>query len=599
MAQPRTRLVVLSPTQWRRVSDLFAEALELPPTEQERHVRAMASDDPAVVAEVLDLIETDNPLGSVLVHASLDGLAQPNVDHEVEPDNNSQVAPPSTFTFPVGSEIDRFEVRGHIGAGAQAEVYLVADQKPFERDVVLKLFKPIGTAGLATRVEREAAALSALTHANIVRVLKFGHVGSQPYIVMERIPGRTMHEVLATESVSTHRKLRWLEQLCDGLSAVHARHIVHRDLKPSNLMVDGDALCIFDFGIVRTQNSELTHLEQFVVGTPRFMSPEQISGSHLPPGGLDGRSDLFTVGVIAWELWAARPAFTGEDFTAVMGAILFGDGPPPMTSLLTGFDQELSDIIQRALNRRYSDRFQSAAELGTAFRRVRSRLPYDAPEPRITAGHLWETGEHASETVSREDFPPASSEVSAQGDRRRWPIGALLVTALLGLIVFAYRQSMPVETPPTRLAPPPVTSTLGVTPRAESKTASSTDQSMRLAESASLARSVARQLTIAQEARDREGDLNKAEQAYVAALGLDPENVKARAGLEQVRKTRNELIRAQAQTRTEVAQKAIDDGRLEDAKREIEAALRLDANNDKARALATTLENLESLARQR
>lgn len=602
----------MTPAQWARVTEVFADALEIPAAEQSAFVRATAADDEAVADEVLAMLSADARLGSDLVNASLDGLIEPPADNRANEASEADIVagPTRPFEFPVGSEIDRFEVRGHIGTGAQAEVYLVADQKPFERDVVLKLFRLDWNAGLSTRVEREAAALSALTHQNIVRVLKFGHMESRPYIVMERIPGRTMHEVLATEGASTHRKLRWLEQLCDGLAAVHARQIVHRDLKPSNLMVDGDALTIFDFGIVRTQNSELTHLQQFTVGTPRYMSPEQISERHLPPGGLDGRSDLFTVGVIAWELWAARPAFTGEDLRGVMASILFGEALPPLTSILEGLDQELSEIIQRAVSRDYTARFQTAAELGAAFVRVRTRLSPNAPEPTGRASRLDEAGiETYTPEVPAGWALSESAEQPAVAVRRRWPIAAVATGALVAVVVATTWRSAhgPLRPPP----PPPASATNAASSRGGEPGATHPGEAVeqvhdtsgkgttKAAETTNTASQVERLLAVALSAIEKDGQLDQAEQAYAAALALAPGNEKGRAGLEQVRKMKKESIRTQVQARTAAAQTAIDDGRLEDAKREVEAAQRLDANDEKASALAMTLEKLEGLAHQR
>ena len=212
----------------------------------------------------------------------------------------------------------------------------------------LKLIRLGGDLGPAdhARFVREAEVISRFEHLRIVRIYRVGEYAGRPYILMELLRGRTLEEVIANEDVPTRQKLLWLEQLCDGLAHVHAKDIVHRDIKPSNLMVDGDGLKIFDFGIARTRNANLTNDERNqLIGTPRYMSPEQISEDFVPvradgSRGLDGRSDLFSVGSVAYELWAREHAFPGQQFQALTKVIEIS--PPPLSCIFDGFDPLLS-----------------------------------------------------------------------------------------------------------------------------------------------------------------------------------------------------------------------------------------------------------------
>jgi serine/threonine protein kinase len=281
------------------------------------------------------------------------------------------------------SQIGRYEIKSLIGRGGMGDLYLARDPNT-SRLVALKLLNAlVDSVELRERFAREARALAALNHPNIVNIYDTGEYDGAPFIVMEYIRGETLAEIIKRRArLSVARKLELMMDLCAGLAQAHNADIIHRDIKPANLMVDQQGrLKILDFGIARvaeenrTRGGPLTQVDM-MIGTPGYMSPEQIEG-----GEVDHRSDLFAVGAVCYELLAYSEAFGGDntmqvDRRARSGQIV------PLSALIPGIDPELDAIVQRALKRDPNGRFQDAATFGKALERARSRLGADElPEP--------------------------------------------------------------------------------------------------------------------------------------------------------------------------------------------------------------------------
>jgi tetratricopeptide (TPR) repeat protein len=242
------------------------------------------------------------------------------------------------------------------------------------RMVAIKVFlSDLDLPDAVERFTREARSAAALNHANIVTTHDYGEFSSQPYIVMEYIQGETLTEIIRRKApVSPAEKLRWIEELCTGVAYAHRVGVIHRDIKPTNLMIDRSGrLKILDFGIARMLGSLASHATA-LIGTPGYMAPEQILG-----GTIDYRSDLFSIGVVSYELLSYAEAFPGETLPAITHRIL-SDEPVPLIQLVPDINLELVDIVERLLKKSAEERFADAESLRVAITAVRRQFDSDS-----------------------------------------------------------------------------------------------------------------------------------------------------------------------------------------------------------------------------
>ena len=268
-----------------------------------------------------------------------------------------------------GTQVGRYEIQRRLGRGGMGTVY-VAHDPVLGRMVAIKVFlSDLELLDASERFTREARSAAALNHANIVTIHDFGDVASQPYIVMEYVQGETLAEMIRRKAaVSLVDKLRWLEELCAGVAYAHQVGVIHRDLKPTNLMVDRSGrLKILDFGIAKMLGTLATNATA-LIGTPGYMAPEQILGK-----AIDQRSDLFSIGVVAYELLAYAEAFPGDNVPAITHQILTAE-PTPIAQLVPDIHPDLVAIVERGLKKDIGDRFESAEALRGALGRLRRQI---------------------------------------------------------------------------------------------------------------------------------------------------------------------------------------------------------------------------------
>jgi serine/threonine-protein kinase len=279
------------------------------------------------------------------------------------------------------SQIGRYQIKSLIGRGGMGDLYLALDPNT-NRLVALKLLNAtLDSTELRERFAREARALAALNHPNIVNIYDTGEYDDAPFIVMEYVRGETLAEIIKRRApLSISQKLKLMSELCAGLAQAHNANIIHRDIKPANLMVDQQGrLKILDFGIARVTEDNRTRFGpltavNMMIGTPGYMSPEQ-----LEAGEVDHRSDIFAVGAVCYELLSNTEAFAGSDTRMVERKVLAGK-PTPLASLVPGLDPEIDEIVQRALKKEPNKRYQDATTFEKALDRVRARMgPDDAP----------------------------------------------------------------------------------------------------------------------------------------------------------------------------------------------------------------------------
>ncbi|HVG38329.1 MAG TPA: serine/threonine-protein kinase, partial [Pyrinomonadaceae bacterium] len=278
----------------------------------------------------------------------------------------------------------RYRIDEEIGRGGMGTVYR-ALHLGLERPVAVKILKPeyATDPGVAVRFVREARTMAKLRHHSAVTIFDAGTLpDNRPFIVMEYVEGATLAEVLAREGrLSPARAVQIAAAICDVLGAAHALGIVHRDLKPSNVMLGERGVCVLDFGVAKvlatSADATRTHATTdsgIIVGTPRYMSPEQCVGQEVGP-----QSDLYSLGVLLYEMLAGRPPFVDQLPSAVLVKQATA-APPPLLTLRRDAPRALVLAIHTLLAKRAADRPASAGAARALLEKSLAR-PQVAPPP--------------------------------------------------------------------------------------------------------------------------------------------------------------------------------------------------------------------------
>jgi serine/threonine protein kinase len=274
-----------------------------------------------------------------------------------------------------GSRFRNYEVMSRLGAGGIGEVWLARDSN-LKREVALKLLSPrfAGDPHHVRRFQQEARAASSLNHPNIVTVYEIGETEGVLFIAQERVAGETIRQRLMRGTMDFREILEIAIQTAAALGAAHSAGVVHRDIKPENVMIRPDGLVkVLDFGLARfverptgtgSASLDSCSVPGFVLGTVRYMSPEQARG--LP---VDGRSDIFSLGVMLYEMAAGSPPFSGLTPTDTLAAILAND-PPPLSRHARGIPARFERLVQRCLAKDPAARYASAEELRDELKRL-------------------------------------------------------------------------------------------------------------------------------------------------------------------------------------------------------------------------------------
>src|SRR5262245_3899271 len=286
----------------------------------------------------------------------------------------SKIGTPNAMKLTPETTITHYHILAPLGAGGMGEVYRARDTR-LDRAVAIKVL-PADFAKDADRLKRfeqEARATSALNHPNILTVHDIGNHEGAPYIVAELLEGEELRAQLDHGALPVRRSLEYAQQLAAGLSAAHEKGIVHRDLKPENLFVTKDGrVKILDFDLAKLRTPQNMPVDSqvetrrkitdpgTVMGTVGYMSPEQVRGQEA-----DHRADIFSFGVIVYEMLSGRRTFTGDSAIEVMNAIL-KEEPPELSDTNTRVPQGLERLIRRCLEKKPEQRFHSAHDLGYA-----------------------------------------------------------------------------------------------------------------------------------------------------------------------------------------------------------------------------------------
>ncbi|MBP9944756.1 MAG: serine/threonine protein kinase, partial [Vicinamibacteria bacterium] len=260
----------------------------------------------------------------------------------------------------------KYEAISHLGSGAMGVVWRAQDPV-LGRTVAIKTI----SAALGSdnenkeRFLREARAAAQLNHPNIITVFDFGQADNELYMAMELLEGKDLKELITAASLTFDQKLNIMEQVADGLAYAHGRDVVHRDLKPGNIHVQPNGqVKILDFGLARLGSSDLTKTG-VVMGTPNYMSPEQVMGERA-----DARSDVFSAGAVFYELLTNRKPFDAESVHATLYQVVHRDPPPPR-QWDPRLPEPLVTIIEIAMAKQVAGRYKDARALHDAIRAFR------------------------------------------------------------------------------------------------------------------------------------------------------------------------------------------------------------------------------------
>src|SRR6478752_5441380 len=363
--------------RWKQVNDLFQSAVERPPEERPAFLDETCHDDEGMRREVESLLTSHERAENFIEVPAF----------EVAP----ELATTDSAGPLVGKLIGHYRIESLIGVGGMGEVYLARDER-LGRKAALKFLPHSLTTDEAqlSRLKNEARTASALNHPNILTVYEIGAEGNVQFIATEFIEGVTLRVTLASGRMSAHNAVEIAVQVASALAAAHDAGVVHRDIKPENIMLRPDGYVkVLDFGIAKLteQRSASQHHEfearavletrpGLVLGTGQYMSPEQARGQKV-----DARSDIWSLGIVLYEMVRGSPPFRGETPSDCIASILTTE-PPPLSSVLADVPLKLESILQKALRKNSDERYQTIKEMLADLRNLKGELETEGSSPQ-------------------------------------------------------------------------------------------------------------------------------------------------------------------------------------------------------------------------
>jgi serine/threonine protein kinase/TolB-like protein len=360
--------VVMTPERWQRIDTLFHAALDREPAERFAFLSQACSGDESLRIEVESLISAHEQSGDFI------GTPASDVATELLAGGYAGLMP--------GQMVGHYRIVSLLGAGGMGEVYL-ADDTRLRRNVALKLLPTHFTINRdrLRRFEREARAASALNHPNIITIHEIGQTDAAHFIVTEFIDGITLRQRVAGPGISLHEAMDVAIQVANALEAAHKAGIVHRDIKPENIMLRPDGLVkVLDFGLAKLSEEHSSRTGDastpgsartssgLVMGTVNYMSPEQARG--LP---IDARSDIFSLGIVLYEMITGRAPFDGPTTSDIIVAILEKE-PPPLSHYAADVPTDLEWILKKSLGKGREERYQTIKDLLLDLKKLKQEL---------------------------------------------------------------------------------------------------------------------------------------------------------------------------------------------------------------------------------
>ena len=410
-AEAETNL--MNTERWNKVIDLFQSTLERPPGERAAFLDEASHGDQDMRREVESLLISHEQAENFIEIPAFEAAP------EFVPNERAEAL--------IGKQIGHYRIDSLIGIGGMGKVYLAQDER-LGRKAALKLLPETLTTDETqlSRFKNEARTASALNHPNILTVYEIGAEGNVQFIATEFIEGVTLRTALNSGRMDAHRALEIAVQVASALAAAHDAGVVHRDIKPENIMIRPDGYVkVLDFGIAklseharapRSHKTETTALLQtragLVLGTARYMSPEQARGQKV-----DARSDIWSLGVVLYEMVAGSPPFRGETPSDCIAAILTAQ-PAPLSSTSSDVPAKLESILEKALRKNSDERYQTIKEMLAELQNLKTQL---------------EAGSSLSQTKLVGD-----SNVAAIAPRKRGWLVALAAAVLAAMAVACF-----------------------------------------------------------------------------------------------------------------------------------------------------------------
>src|SRR5881296_3052727 len=367
--------------RWKQVNDLFQSAVERAPEERAAFLDEACHGDEGLRREVESLLTSYDRAENFIE------LPAFKVAPELVTNDKAGAL--------VGKLIGHYRIESLIGVGGMGEVYLARDQR-LGRKAALKLLPDSLTTDETqlSRFKNEARSASALNHPNILTVYEIGTEGNRQFIATEFIEGITLRASIARGRINPHAALEIAVQVASALTAAHEAGVVHRDIKPENIMLRPDGYVkVLDFGIAKLtehrpasddHTSETTAGLQtrpgLVLGTAHYMSPEQARGQKV-----DARSDIWSLGVVLYEMVAGNPPFRGETPSDCIAAILTAE-PAPLSSVSPDVPARLESILQKALRKNTDERYQTIKEMLAELRSLKAKLEAEGSLSQTRSG---------------------------------------------------------------------------------------------------------------------------------------------------------------------------------------------------------------------
>ncbi|MGB7070774.1 MAG: serine/threonine-protein kinase [Pyrinomonadaceae bacterium] len=432
----------MSQKSWQQVREVFHDALRHDSAERGRFL------DKACDGDIDFRIEVESLLISLTDAKAF--LERPAV---VE----TWKKPREAFQLKAGDTVSHYRIETPIGVGGMGEVYLAEDQK-LHRSVALKVLQQdlLQNRDRMRRFQREAEVVSALNHPNILTVFEFDVDGDVHLIVCEYVKGETLRARLERGPLPVEEALDIAIQIASALNAAHEAGVVHRDIKPDNVMIRDDGYVkVLDFGLakltepVSTDGPADPRVQIFsqpglIMGTAAYMSPEQTRGSSI-----DFRSDIFSFGVVIYEMLSGSSPFKGETNTDVIAAIIQRE-PRPVSHSIADVPQEVDAIIARSLEKNKVDRYQTSGEMLAALKSVRkdmefldsmSNLTLNVAAPVLDVNEIAADPDPVGTTVSDpQPAQPVRSTTARPDGRSNLKLIVLIAiaTAVFSVITFGY-----------------------------------------------------------------------------------------------------------------------------------------------------------------
>jgi serine/threonine protein kinase len=368
----------MTPERYEHLAQVFRESLELEPSQRDSFLDKACFGDERLRQEVKALLASHEKSGMLIDTPGLEVAAMMLADDKIHRD--------------VGSKISHYEVISLIGVGGMGEVYLATDIK-LNRKVALKILPSEFTSDpdRLRRFEQEAKAASALNHPNIITIYETGEADGVHFIASEFIDGQTLRQWMADMRMELREHVDVAIQIANALVEAHAEGIIHRDIKPENVMARPNGLVkILDFGLAKLTEHRIAIANPgtpaklivktepgVVMGTYTYMSPEQLRGLEV-----DARTDIFSLGVVLYEMIAGTAPFPGASTADVITAIL-GKEPLPLKQFIPEVPESLEWITAKMLVKDREERYQTAKELLKDLKRLKQQLDFEAEQTRL------------------------------------------------------------------------------------------------------------------------------------------------------------------------------------------------------------------------